>query len=406
MRIAVVETSRYGGLLHYAFQLASGLAADGHQVDLLVPRGHELAAEPPSSPATGSLSVRALLTPPDRQDRPPPRARWRYQLRRAFIAARLVASCARILRQVRRDRYDAVVLQWGLPFPVFTGATRILLRRRSRPVVGYVLHNVMPFNAGPGERLHKDDEASVRTLSSLLPQFDVIFVHGRRSLEQYRQLWPATEVTVIPHGNQQVFQPPEDAAETAERVLFFGDWRKVKGLPVLMDAFDLLVERCPQARLTIAGAPAPADFDDRRVREWARGHGERVTLVPRYVPMADVPALFGSARVVVLPYLTASQSGVAHLAMTFGRPVVASDVGDLPEVVIDGINGLIVPPGDPAALARALERLLSEPSVAAEMGLAGQLRARVDADWQSVGRRVATALAEAGSKRQQSRRSS
>jgi glycosyltransferase involved in cell wall biosynthesis len=122
--------------------------------------------------------------------------------------------------------------------------------------------------------------------------------------------------------------------------------------------------------------------------------------------MADVPALFGSARVVVLPYLTASQSGVAHLAMTFGRPVVASDVGDLPEVVIDGTNGLIVPPGDPAALAQALERLLTEPSVAAEMGLAGQLRARVDADWQSVGRRVATALAEARSKRQQSRRAS
>jgi glycosyltransferase involved in cell wall biosynthesis len=170
-----------------------------------------------------------------------------------------------------------------------------------------------------------------------------------------------------------------------------------------MDAFDLVVQRCPQARLTIAGAPAPADFDDRRVTEWARGHGERVTLVPRYVPMADVPALFGSARAVVLPYLTASQSGVAHLAMTFGRPVVASDVGDLPEVVIDGTNGLIVPPGDPAALAQALERLLTGPALAAEMGRAGQQRARVDADWQSVGTRVAAALAEAQSKRAHAR---
>jgi glycosyltransferase involved in cell wall biosynthesis len=404
MRIAVVETSRYGGLLHYAFQLASGLATDGHQVDLLVPRGHELAAEAPTTAMQGSLAVRALLTPPDQQDRPPPRARWRYLLRRGLIAGRLAASCARILRQVRRDRYDAVVLQWGLPFPVFTQATRILLRRRSRPVVGYVLHNVMPFNAGPGEHLHKDDAASMRTLSALLPQFDVVFVHGRRSLELCRELWPETEVTVIPFGIQKVFQDSEVATETGEQILFFGDWRKVKGLPVLMDAFDLLVGRCPQARLTIAGAPAPADFDDRRVREWAGGHGKRVTLVPRYVPMADVPALFGSARAVVLPYLTASQSGVAHLAMTFGRPVVASDVGDLPEVVIDGTNGLIVPPGDPAALALALERLLTEPALAEQMGRAGQQRARDDADWQSVGGRIAGALADAQSKRSHTRR--
>ncbi|WP_345775096.1 glycosyltransferase [Dietzia cinnamea] len=78
-----------------------------------------------------------------------------------------------------------------------------------------------------------------------------------------------------------------------------------------------------------------------------------------------------AARVVVTPYLRASQSGVVHLAFSHARPVVSTDVGDLAEAVHDGESGLLVPPGDVAALARALERLLVDPALAERLGARG-----------------------------------
>jgi glycosyltransferase involved in cell wall biosynthesis len=90
----------------------------------------------------------------------------------------------------------------------------------------------------------------------------------------------------------------------------------------------------------------------------------------------------------VLPYLSAYQSGVAHLAFTFGRPVVATDVGDLGAVVADGETGLLVPPGDPAVLAAAIGRLLDDPDLATRMGAAGHARLARGARWDDVAARI------------------
>lgn len=395
LRLAVVETRRFGGMLHYAFQLAEALAARGNRVDLILPRTHELTGVVSFERLhrTPGLRLREILVPPLPAGAAEPRHRVSYQLRRGVVAQRLLRSALRVVREVRsRDRYDAVLLQWELPFPILTDATRLLLGLRRRPVVGYVLHNVIPFNRRAGADLRTEAGPTMRILARLLPQFDAIFVHGQRSLEDYRRTWPPADVTVIPHGNQEIFGGSFVETSDEERVLFFGDWRKVKGLSVLMEAFDDLLRRRPAARLTIAGLPTPNDFDDRPLREWAARQGPAVTLVPRYVPMPEVPDLFGAARVVVLPYLVASQSGVLHLAMTLGRAVVVSRVGDLPEVVEDQVTGLVVEPGDAAGLADALDTLLGDPSLAARMGEAGRGRLVETSDWSSAAGLVEGAL--------------
>ena len=92
------------------------------------------------------------------------------------------------------------------------------------------------------------------------------------------------------------------------------------------------------------------------------------------------------------PYLAGSQSGVVHLAMTMGRAVVASDVGELPETVIDGETGIIVPSGDVEALAAALEGLLADPELAERLGAAGRRRALEEYGWERVAERVEAAL--------------
>lgn len=382
VRLAIVETSPHGGLLHYAVQLADALARRGHAVDLVAARGNELQHH------DGPARMRAVLaaSAPSAGE---PRPGVAYVVRRAGIALRLGRAWLRVLRELRRGRYDAALVgDFALSLPALFALALTALP--GRPLLADVCHNVRPYNKWGGAQLHESSPLLLALLRRLYPRFDVVLVHGERSRREFARSWPGASAAVIPHGDERIFgDPPPPAAE--ERILFFGDWRKVKGLPVLMEAFDLLADRRPSARLTIAGTPSP-DGDPRAVRRWATGHGERVTLVDRYVPVEDVARLFGGARVVATPYLVASQSGVVHVAMTMARAVVASDVGDLPAAVADGQTGRLVAPGDPAALAAALEEVVADPALAAAWGAAARRRVLAGSSWEAVAERVEAEL--------------
>jgi glycosyltransferase involved in cell wall biosynthesis len=385
MRIAVVETATHGGLLHYAVQLAEGLAGRGHDVELIGSRGNELERRP------GRARMRAILAPPTR-DSVKPRSRVRYFARRAAIAARLTRAWLRVLATTRRGRFDAVLLTGDTQLALSAAGAGLLTLGPRRPPVAAVCHNVRVFNRWGGDDLHVASGPGAALLRWLYPRLDAVFVHGERSLEEFRAIWPPSRLYVIPHGDESLFGDEAPPPASEPRALFFGDWRKVKGLTVLMEAFDALAERHPQMRLTIAGTPAAADLDPELVRRWAAGHAERVTVIDHYVPIEDVPALFGSARVVVNPYLTGYQSGVVHLAMTMGRAVVASDVGDLGAAVRDGETGVLVPAGDAAALASALERVLLDADLAARLGQAGRSSVLSGSSWATVAELVEQAL--------------
>jgi glycosyltransferase involved in cell wall biosynthesis len=259
--------------------------------------------------------------------------------------------------------------------------------------VGLVCHNVRTYNRWAGEHLFEGSRLQLALERWMYRVLDLVFVHGEVSREEFERTWPVTRLETIPHGDERLFaaQPPPPAAEP--RALFFGEWRKVKGLPLLMEAWDLLAARDPDARLTVAGAPDPGDTDIDAVRDWAARHDGRVELIEGYVPVDEVAAIFARARVVVAPYTVAYQSGVVHLAQTLGRAVVATDVGDLRDAVQDGRTGRLVAPGDAAALAAALGELLRDAGAAESMGSAGRARVGAEASWELVGERAAAALA-------------
>jgi glycosyltransferase involved in cell wall biosynthesis len=385
MRIAVVETMSYGGLLHYGVQLADALAERGHDVDLIVTRENELSGH------RGAATMRAILPPPVAPARSD-RTRAGYLLRRARVAARLSRAWLRIGREARAGRYDAVVFTLDLDLWLAAAGMLALSHRPHRPLLAAVSHNVRPYNKQSGEDLHVSGGALARLLTRLYPRLDLVLVHGERSRREFEATWPPARLAEIPHGDEGIFAKgaaPPPATEA--RVLFFGDWRKVKGLTVLMDAFDLLAARRPEVRLTIAGQPAPADFDPAAVSAWAARHDGRVEVIDRYVEMDEVPAIFGRARVVVTPYLVGYQSGVLHLAMTMGRPVVTTNVGDLPAAL--GGSGRVVEPGDPAALADALEELAFDGALAERLGTGGRERVLAESSWAAVAERVDAALA-------------
>ena len=300
--------------------------------------------------------------------------------------------------ETRRGGYDAVILTGDTSLLPATIGGLAITAGKGGPAVAGICHNVRVYNRYRGEELFAATQGSQRLLARLLSSYDVVFVHGERSRAEYEQHWPPARLAVIPHGDERIFGDPPPPAEE-ERILFFGDWRKVKGLPGLMEAFDLLVARRPSVRLTIAGTPAPADLDPEPIRAWAAGHRDSVEVIDRYVPVEDVRDVFSRARVVVTPYRVGYQSGVIHLAMTMGRAVVTSDVGDLSAAVRHGETGLVVPPEDPAALADALERVVADPALAERLGRGGNERVHAAASWEVVAERVEAALLEVPARR-------
>jgi glycosyltransferase involved in cell wall biosynthesis len=150
-------------------------------------------------------------------------------------------------------------------------------------------------------------------------------------------------IYVIPHGLYDQYGTPFDSNTAKEQlsineefvVLSFGLIRKYKGIPDLIKAFEQLPSEILQnSRLLIVGEI----WDDRKeIKDQiaASPFKNKITLLDEYVPDERVSLYFSAADVVVLPYLRASQSGIAHIAMVFGKPVVVSRVGGLEESMAD-----------------------------------------------------------------------
>jgi glycosyltransferase involved in cell wall biosynthesis len=138
--------------------------------------------------------------------------------------------------------------------------------------------------------------------------------------------------------------------------LFFGVVAPYKGLDLLMDAVEQ-IDGVDDFRLIVAGRCRDPALRE-RLREWVRvprAHA-RVVWLDEFIPDEVVPGLFHACDVTVMPYRAIYQSGVVFMAIATGCPVVATEVGSLPEDV-PATGGMVVPPGDSVALAQAIERV-------------------------------------------------
>jgi glycosyltransferase involved in cell wall biosynthesis len=148
------------------------------------------------------------------------------------------------------------------------------------------------------------------------------------------------------------FHKAGQAKRDGRTILFFGKVRKYKGLGVLLDALPKVLSQI-ECELAIVG-----EFYDSiatyRQRIQELGIGPHVRIENRYVPNEEVPALFEQADVLVLPYVSASQSGVAQIALSNALPVIASKAGGLSEAIAEDVNGLLFPVGDAQALSEQI----------------------------------------------------
>jgi len=211
-------------------------------------------------------------------------------------------------------------------------------------------------------------------------------VHSEFSRKQFVEIYSTNTkmLSKIPLGILNVYREFLDSSikeKHSPSVLFFGRISPYKGVEVFIQAAELVSQKISHCTFLIAGRPIKG-YKISRLPS-LENHCT-IQLQEGFLLNKEVARLMMQSSVVVCPYLDATQSGVVLTAYAFGKPVVATQVGGLPEYVHHGKTGLLVPPGDPYALAQAIIYLLQHPKKREEMKRSIQRLAETELSWSRI----------------------
>jgi len=353
-----------GGMQNHTAELTRALDRRGVVQTILTTR-------PPTAPLFGRLGEHARVI---RLGLPIRRFRQFYGVQAAVIAP-ILATRADLVHVHLGE--DLAVLPVGL------AAARLRLLPLVLTVHLSLRHTLVVTDLRSailktlGGRIERWGECSAEAVLAITPRLARQLVS--EGLEEDR-------VHVIPPGvNPSLFAGPHDDPVPGigrPRVVFVGRLAPQKGVRTLIAAARLL--KTPGVWVLLVGDGPERSLLEREVIRL--GVGDRVHLLG-FVPHEHVPAVLSSADLLVLPSLYEELGTVLLEAMWVGLPIVASRTGGIPDVITDRVHGLLVAPGDPEALARAIDRLLAEPNLARRMGEAARERAK-NYDWEALAERV------------------
>jgi len=294
---------------------------------------------------------------------------YRFPFRPAFAGrdpAALVAITDDILALVRRWRPDLVHMTWLGPCGV------VFRQVRAR--------TALPTLVTLGQHLRGDlSPASLR--GRVLREAHWVAACAGWMRDSLLARIPETRErsSVLHHAVPPARSIASPSATGVAGILCLGRLVPVKGFDVALRALALLVDRFPQARLTIAGdGPERASLEALTAE---LGLSDQVEFLGRVHP-DDSGALIAASAVVLMPSREETFGLVALEAAQQGRPIVASGVEGLAEVVADGQTGLLVPPGDAAAVAAAVAELLTDPRRRQRLGEGARARAAEVFSWE------------------------
>ena len=209
---------------------------------------------------------------------------------------------------------------------------------------------------------------------------DALIVHSEKFKKYLLQKGvEKNRIFVVPHGIFTYYNKwCGKKIEEESAILFFGLIGEYKGIEYLIKAQPSITISIPDAKIIIAGK---GDFSKYEKLIKDKSYFE---VVNEYIPDEEVATFFQRASIVVLPYTDASQSGVLTIAYSFGKPVVVTDVGGLPEYVDNGETGIIVPPADSKSLSEAIIKLLEDNNLRREMTLNIDKKIKNELSWEKV----------------------
>jgi D-inositol-3-phosphate glycosyltransferase len=268
-------------------------------------------------------------------------------------------SWRKTARAIEARDPDLIVAAWWMTFfgPGYWGVAK-WLKKKYRSRIVYLLHNVAPHEKRFGDVFLS--RLALKTANGYL-------CLSRAEEALFHRLFPevsAERVVYSPHPIYDCytkFEPGQAAArqklglDTARVILFFGLVRDYKGLDLLLRAMPGILRNEPSTKLVIAGEFYSSRAEtDALIKEL--GIGASVLVHDRYIGADEIGMYFAAADCVVLPYRSATQSGIIQMAFALDTPVITTNVGGLAEVVDDKVNGYLVPPEDPAAVAEAVKK--------------------------------------------------
>ena len=345
--------------LYYTVELANALSKY-HNV-LLVTRDHnfEIASH------DKALNIDEFLD--DCLDASVVREKLRYR-RRSF---RNILEIIRVCKQLTKFKPDVIHVQENSDWRILLIAKMFGFKKTVLTVHDVVRH--------PGE------SAGFRRYVEIVLRKRArrIIVHGNFLKTQLLQLLKRTEdeVVVLPLGALSIYRNWDDESvqEEENTILFFGRMSRYKGIDVLIKSQPLITKDIPNAKIIIAGRG-----EEFRKYENSIAGNDNFEIHNRFIANSEVAKFFRRAVVVILPYIEASQSGVVPIAYVFGKPVVVSKVGSIPEVVEDGKTGYVVPPNDPEALSDAVVKILKNKDLRENMGKNALEMASTQLSWDQI----------------------
>ena len=343
MKIMIITLSTYGGMTHYVSQLANALSKR-EDVVVIAPGGVER--------KNFAKDVKII------------ELQLGTVIKKFFINTLIFTRSLKFLNTIYKEKPDIIhysdcplwsslFLPFLIKFPIVT-----------------TIHDINPH---PGSR--KFDQIIGQRMH--IKFSDCLIVHG---VKAKKELNTNKKCYVIPHGDYSFFlnYRNEVINEAENTILFFGRIEDYKGLEYLIRSMPRILNDFPDIKLIIAGGGDFSKYENMILND------KKYEVHNKFIPDEEVPELFQKTKIVVLPYIEASQSGIIPIAYAFKKPVVVTNVGSIPEVVDDGKTGFIVPPRDEKALAEAIIKLLKDDELRKGMGENAYKKMKEKLSWDKI----------------------
>lgn len=257
-----------------------------------------------------------------------------------------ITEAYKVYKELRNRKYDVIHLTWPPSY-----LDRFIYRLRKKIVL--TVHDPFPHSS----QVHGIREYERKRAFEKIDHFILLNKEQKQQfIESYNLNKPYKHVYDSYLSRYDYLNIHSDKIKEVDnnQILFFGQIFSHKGVDYLLQAMDEVHKSLPEARLIVAGS-GKYWFDISKYQQCSY-----VNIQNRFIPDSELVSMISSSALCIVPYIDATQSGVIMTAYAFNRPCIATNVGALPEMVRDGVTGLIVPPKDASALANAIISLLRD----------------------------------------------
>ena len=292
--------------------------------------------------------------------------------------------------QILKGKYN-IVHYHGIYVPILTAYAFFLLKLSKVPLV-FTPHNVKP---------RKEFSGWFAQYKYIFKKADMIYFHSEKAKNEAVELYklPSEKICVIPMGNYDFLldldnvKTKSDARkllrinDDSKVILFFGYIRPDKGLAYLIKAMSDVVKIFPDTILLVAGK-------DMGYTEKYKDLVHRLNIKKnvifdlRYIPINEVGRYFLTSDIVVVPYTFLEQSAIVQTAYSFSKPVIATDIAGLPEVVKNGETGFLVKPKDSESLSGVIIKVFSDNNLLEKLSQNAKEFSIIHSSWDTIAENI------------------